>query len=819
MEGGALNADEFIDVLNSLPGRGGSRPSVQWDDPRWDIITVRPDDRVLQILAGPGSGKTENLVSRILFELFVGTDKPTPASEILVTTFTKKAATELEVRLVERCDALLARARSWGFAIEDPKIHDIRIGTLHSLCDRLLGELDDEYTERGTRLIDEHETVVRLAMAYRFDIGIDLIERLLAVDGVTALFRAPWDGGRWPSTNMEKVKFVQALLAQHTETWVPRCGEDREKNGLEAITGERGLTDLLIDLHDKWWDYLDRKNVLDFTSIQEKFLQRQDTLLDKFTHIFVDEFQDTNPIQYAIHTKWLTRENTRLTVVGDDDQSIYRFRGSDIDCFKGLEKFCVDKGINYRSGKLEENWRSTRAIVACSEAFRDASSLRSVTMGKTVRPAPVAAEGHPVRLFSGPWPDLCDVVAAELAAGGASAGPDAPPKEMVDAAVLLFSTSEKSTRNATKPADDVRRALESRQLRVYNPRNKTAGTLGSPVHDVFALISYLIDPVRMRTIPGKSKAVEVHATHRESDRWDYADSLHRFRIVDGHAQCQKRFRKHNARGLDSPHPRTAELLNYVDQIRDRLVAVMDGAATDKDMPVLTLAGFVARLLSFPQFRHCGYTPELFRQALLTSLIESHVAPSRETMRSLDNPLRPTRDPQTGKIAWPDACWNFLNHFGALLNSTTLDDLEVEAFADNAIAMLTFHQAKGLEFDHVYVGCTGRSVSPDNALCTEFFSGKAIPASVVDGHYQTSDPGVLAMAAADRDREVYVAMTRARHTLTILHDPGDSTGQIHLNPALETMFAQAQPVTHPRNPAVQVFRLTMYGANGGQEVQA
>lgn len=809
-----MNAEEFVDLLNTLPGRA-SRTKVQRDDPRWDIITVRPDDRVLQILAGPGAGKTENLVSRILFELFVGIDTPTPASEVLVTTFTKKAATELEVRLVERCEALLAHSRSLGIAAEDPKIHDVRIGTLHSLCDQLLGEFDDEYTERGTRLVDEHETLVRMAMASRFDIGASLIDRLLAIDGVTALFRAPWDGTRWPSTNMEKVKFVQALIAQHTETWVPRCGEDRGTNGLEAITGEPGLTDLLIELHDKWWAYLERKNILDFTTIQEKFLQRQDKMLEKFTHIFVDEFQDTNPIQFAIHTKWLKRKDTRLTVVGDDDQSIYRFRGSDIDCFKGLEKYCIDAGVKYRSGKLEENWRSTLAIVTCSETFRNASSLQAVTMDKTIRPAPTAADGLPVRLLSGPWPELCDVMAAELAAERTSSGSTASAEQSSDAAVLLFSTSEKSTRNATKPADDVRRALESQQLRVYNPRNKTAGELGSPVHDIFALISYLIDPIRLRKIPGRSKAVEVHATHRESDRWPYADSKHQFRIVDAHAQCQKRFRKLNGRGLDAPHPRTAELLNYVDQIRERLLT----AADKGEKPALTLAGFVARLLSFPQFRHCGYTPALFRQALLTSLVESHVAPSRETMRSLDNPLTPTRDPESGKIEWPGAFWTFLNYFGAVLNSTRLDDVEVEAFADNAIAMLTFHQAKGLEFDHVYVGCTGRPISPDNALCTELFSGRTIPATVVDGHYQTSDPGVLAMAAADRDREVYVAMTRAKKTLTILHNPSDTTGQTHLNPALERMFANTPSVTHPRNAAVQVFTLELPGSLRGQKGQA
>ena len=119
---------------------------------------------------------------------------------------------------------------------------------------------------------------------------------------------------------------------------------------------------------------------------------------------------------------------------------------------------------------------------------------------------------------------------------------------------------------------------------------------------------------------------------------------------------------------------------------------------------------MARLLPFPQFRGVGFTADLFREALFTQLLEANIAPTRRTQASLDQPLAPTRNP-AGKVVWPDGLWSFLRLFGALIQETDLDDIEDDAFAEYAVALLTFHQAKGLEFDHVYVGVTGREPTP------------------------------------------------------------------------------------------------------------
>jgi superfamily I DNA/RNA helicase len=164
-----MRPGDFFALLDAVLHENEREP-LEPGGPQRAIIEVRPGDRVLQILAGPGSGKTEMLVWRILYELFVLKTAP---ERLLVTTFTRKAATELEVRLVERADRLMSRAKDQGIEAADPHIHDVPVGTLHSLCDRLMREFDPGYMAAGTQLIDEHESTVRLAREYRFRLGFE----------------------------------------------------------------------------------------------------------------------------------------------------------------------------------------------------------------------------------------------------------------------------------------------------------------------------------------------------------------------------------------------------------------------------------------------------------------------------------------------------------------------------------------------------------------------------------------------------------------------------------------------------------------------
>src|SRR5262245_29161420 len=109
---GTISQPQFFDLASQVLEQEGRGPlPASEKGPHRSIITVTDGDRVLQILAGPGSGKTEMLVWRILYDLCVC---GTQSEQILVTTFTRRAATDLNVRIVERSDELLVAGRKRG---------------------------------------------------------------------------------------------------------------------------------------------------------------------------------------------------------------------------------------------------------------------------------------------------------------------------------------------------------------------------------------------------------------------------------------------------------------------------------------------------------------------------------------------------------------------------------------------------------------------------------------------------------------------------------------------------------------------------------
>ena len=794
----ALNKESYFDILSEVLESLG-RAKLPKKGPQHSVIEVQSTDRVLQILAGPGSGKTEMLVWRVLFELLL---KRTPSDQIVVTTFTKRGATELQVRVVERCDEFLKQAASQGIQLADPQVHNLRIGTIHSLCDELLTEFDSAYLEAGTQLIEEAESVLRIARTHRLTLGFNnggpkrLVNRLLDHSKLVALFRAAWDTSNWPANLMDRVQFLMALLGQHIETWIPRCGAENIPNGVQKVFGPAGLTGELVKLQGRWERYLDEQHILDFATIQKRFFERQQMLIGRFQHVFVDEFQDSNPIQFAIHTRWLLNSTTRLTVVGDDDQAIYRFRGSDIECFHGLEPYCRKTNVPFRRETLAVNYRSTKSIVTFSDRFKQNTVLQSLSLGKHIKAAKDAVTGVPVRLLRGGWSHICDAVAQELDEFGVGQPPKPGRAIPPSVAVLIFSTSERQGRAWVAPAHVLRSAMEKRGLRVYNPRNKTAGHAESPIAMLLGLISYLIDPVSMAPVGKKGRSIMVWASMGDHNANSAMAVPPPFAVNDNHIGYQKWFVKGEGGEIGQPTTNRKAVVDFVDGVRAALLKVPTAQRAR-----LTLAGFVARLLSLPFFRNAGFTMKLFRQAMFTQLLEANIAPTRLSMESLDEPLEVRK--KAGKFEWPGRFWNLLSYFGAYLRNYTIDDPDVEAFEEDAVLMLTFHQAKGLEFDHVYVAGTGRVPDLAPALRTRLFSGQRVGFSLAGNALRTSDSHTKNLALADRDREVYVAITRAKQSVTILHDPSDETAFMALNPAIEKIFSAQSRKKHKFVSSVSV----------------
>lgn len=178
-------------------------------------------------------------------------------------------------------------------------------------------------------------------------------------------------------------------------------------------------------------------------------------------------------------------------LVSLDDQAIYRFRGSDIECFRGLEPHCKTNKIPFRREELTTNYRSTQSIVDFSQRFKAGTILSKLSMHKKITHGLGAPKGKPVRLLKGNWQDLCNVVAKELVSLGLNKPADLRENNQ-SVAFLAFSTSERESRSWKSPALGLRKTLEASGIRVYNPRNKMAGHASSPFAMLLGIISYLI---------------------------------------------------------------------------------------------------------------------------------------------------------------------------------------------------------------------------------------------------------------------------------------------------------------------------------------
>jgi DNA helicase II / ATP-dependent DNA helicase PcrA len=268
------------------------------------------------VLAGAGSGKTRVLVHRIAWLVQTGQASP---REILAVTFTNKAAGEMRNRIERMLDI---------------PVRNLWIGTFHGLAHRLLRtHWQEAGLPEGFQILDA-------------DDQLRILRRVLKEVGL--------DEARWPPRQ------VQAYINA-------RKDEGRRPRDLEA--GDPWTT-RTVQAYAAYEDACRRAGLVDFAELllRAHELLGQPHLLahyrDRFRHILVDEFQDTNGIQYA----WLRRlagPASHLFMVGDDDQSIYGWRGARIE---NIQRFPRDfQGVQVL--RLEQNYRSTGTILAAANAL------------------------------------------------------------------------------------------------------------------------------------------------------------------------------------------------------------------------------------------------------------------------------------------------------------------------------------------------------------------------------------------------------------------------------------------------------------------
>jgi DNA helicase-2/ATP-dependent DNA helicase PcrA len=446
----------------------------------------------LFIVAGPGTGKTASLTLRILKLVLVD---GVPPRGVLATTFTNKAAEELRSRVL-----------GWGFRIIDVlknditltsaqkalvdavDINQVRTGTIDSLCEQLLRE----FRAAGTQppiLVDEFVSNTLMLREGLFgssryqNSALDAFLLSLHSDNAS---RYNYHAG----TKARLVKEIWERRFQDQVTW-----SAFPTGGAPATHLARQL---IADAQQAYETALRSAGLVDFSLLEDEVLRRTRAgqlkeFTDELEVVLVDEYQDTNLMQEQLYFELADACSGALVVVGDDDQSLYRFRGATVDLFRDFPtRYQQRFGQLPNTVFLTNNYRSTRNVVSFVNGYAtlDAPYQAVRVPGKPVLAhGPNAPSGLPVL---GMFRDTIDELARDLAGlihavfvgngytvpGGTIARAPADG-DVGDCALLCSSPAEFSPTNRPRLPLLLRQELMalSPAIPVFNPRGEDVATI------------------------------------------------------------------------------------------------------------------------------------------------------------------------------------------------------------------------------------------------------------------------------------------------------------------------------------------------------
>ena len=286
-------------------------------------------DGPLLVIAGPGSGKTHSIVLRALNLLLLGKAEP---KQVVLCTFTNKAAFEMR-------DRLAAAARRVGYVGD---LSELSISTIHGFCNQVLAQ-------------HRHRT----ELGHNYETLDELTQLLFIFESFDEIIGPPEDGlflTRW-RTRWTAIEGVRGYFDKITEELVD--------SRLLATSGDAFLS-ALGGAYERYEQALLAANRVDFAHLQRLVYDMfddpvtADAVSPGFRYVLVDEYQDTNYIQEQLLLK-LAGADKNLCVVGDEDQSLYRFRGATVRNILEFPRRVPD----CTTVKLTTNYRSHSAIVEC----------------------------------------------------------------------------------------------------------------------------------------------------------------------------------------------------------------------------------------------------------------------------------------------------------------------------------------------------------------------------------------------------------------------------------------------------------------------
>ena len=662
----------------------------------------------LLIAAGPGTGKTEVLITRCL--KFICCDRVDPAS-VMLTTFTEKAAKNLEDRVSESF-LFLANAHPDELGGIDPS--NLRIGTLHGLCNDTLQEY--RYTAyQNLRLLDEMESALLIHKSV-----VDKVDHLK--DSLLSQFGYLF--GNKPFKN--KWDWTQALTKLFE-----RAIEDQVN--LDKLREEGGPWESLYQANRIYEDELANAHSCDFSRLLRHFRDFLDSGQGKvflngdgnirlpLTHVLVDEYQDTNPIQESIYLRLCDRQEHNITVVGDDDQALYRFRGGSVECMVGFASECQARwGVHPHVTYLSDNHRSDIEIVEWCNTYitsfpqmalpnvriPDKPPLNSIRGRTGTHPAVGLIRESRVIDCANRMADLV----SDLHTNGII--------QDYSQCVLLL----RSTRNSARFAGPYHTALTARDISVYNPRSK----------------DYLEQAEVARCLGSFIRIVDPELSHIQDVMSPSIQQLVRSWVDE----------------YDLMVPKYPELADYVVRAANAIANLGTAERVTPATPTI-----IYRILSHKPFNLYQRNPEMdLRLGKLTRLFESFCS-------------------QYGRQLWTDdinggelsGWWYGRFYYGlcGYLEQRGIDDDEDDegVCPDGHFPIMTIHQAKGLEFDFVFVGNLGSIVKDSEAHYLESdlrrfrYNPPIVVHSVDDAMWH------------DAVRQQFVAYSRARYALILVASDG------------------------------------------------
>ncbi|MEX1243808.1 MAG: ATP-dependent DNA helicase [Thermoanaerobaculia bacterium] len=628
-------------------------------------------DGPLLVIAGPGSGKTYGIVLRALNLLVLQKAAP---REVILCTFTEKAAFELR-------DRLAAAARKVGYQAD---LSELRVSTIHGLCNRLLMQ-HRHRTELGHNYETLDELTQLLFIFEHFDEIIGVEE-----NGVYL--------GRW-STRWTAIEGARIYFDKITEELIDPA---------QLTTSGNPFLAAIAAAYEAYRRAMVDGNRIDFAHLQRMIhdllddSRIGDAVTREVRHVLVDEYQDTNYIQEQLLLK-LTEKNRNLCVVGDEDQSLYRFRGATV---RNILEF-PSRLPGCKVVKLTTNYRSHRTIVKAYDRWMASTSWSNPTgipfrYDKTIEADPDAE-----------YPDYPGV----FAIWGRNARDEAT--RFADLVQFL------KDRDVIKDYSQVALLLHSVRQDHSGPYLAALEALGIPAFCPRARAYFDNDEIRLMVAcfavlfgwHGNDRGTVAGAV---ADLAAYVDAA----IVD------------LGRSFGAPHALGLTLAKSVEEI----AALREGEALD-----LRPADYFYLLLGVEPFAGAAKNENQARRlAIFSQLLNTFQSYYHYTVVTHRN-----RD--FLRLA-------LFNSFFRLLHDGGINDYEDpdQPFPKGHVQVMTIHQAKGLEFPVVVVG----------SLATQLSSPKEIDRNLGGFYQRPAFEPENRITLFDRMRLHYVAFSRPQKLLVL-----------------------------------------------------